>query len=254
LEEGLGALNIIVLAAVQIANMWSVKEGSLGKSNLIVCVEEDVFKIEANLFCSNKELFSLWRILLLVSNLIIGLFEIAIALVLSQNECTFDIHLIDYEVHVSGKGRKDPDCFKSCNWSIGLAPLLDKLMRMSIKKNQVGRFSKTSVKCSDDPIIVVDDSDEDEEADKVHATTNAETEDTSVPKSSSPSGSLPIELKKLPSKFNELAGEIKCLKKQVHDLEIKLQIELKEIPTKLADFTKTVTSLTSQVAKLKTLQ
>nr|GEY44387.1 hypothetical protein [Tanacetum cinerariifolium] len=37
----------------------------------------------------------------------------------------------------------------------------------------------------DDPVIVVDDSDEDEE-DEVHATTNAETEDTSVPKSSSP--------------------------------------------------------------------
>ncbi|GJU89711.1 hypothetical protein Tco_1302134 [Tanacetum coccineum] len=38
----------------------------------------------------------------------------------------------------------------------------------------------------DDPIIVVDDSDEDEEANEVHATTNIETEDTSVPKSSSP--------------------------------------------------------------------
>ncbi|GKE15701.1 hypothetical protein Tco_1423278 [Tanacetum coccineum] len=38
----------------------------------------------------------------------------------------------------------------------------------------------------DDPIIVVDDSDEDEEADEVHATTNVEIEDTSVPKSSSP--------------------------------------------------------------------
>ncbi|GKC87058.1 hypothetical protein Tco_1147707 [Tanacetum coccineum] len=38
----------------------------------------------------------------------------------------------------------------------------------------------------DDPIIVVDDSDEDEEADEVHATTNVETEDTLVPKSSSP--------------------------------------------------------------------
>nr|GEV52137.1 hypothetical protein [Tanacetum cinerariifolium] len=37
-----------------------------------------------------------------------------------------------------------------------------------------------------DPIIVVDDSDKDKEADKVHATTNVKTKDTLVPKSSSP--------------------------------------------------------------------
>ncbi|GKD65790.1 hypothetical protein Tco_1307898, partial [Tanacetum coccineum] len=40
----------------------------------------------------------------------------------------------------------------------------------------------------------------------------------------------------------------------VHELEIELPKELKEIPTKLEDFTKTATSLTSQVAELKTLQ
>nr|GEV88789.1 hypothetical protein [Tanacetum cinerariifolium] len=94
--------------------------------------------------------------------------------------------------------------------------------------------------------------DKDEEADKVHATTNVETEDTLVPKSSSPN-SLPTELKDLPSKFNELAEEVKELKKQVHELEIELLEDLKEIPSKLEDFTKSVTSLTSQVAELKTL-
>nr|GFB90623.1 hypothetical protein [Tanacetum cinerariifolium] len=97
----------------------------------------------------------------------------------------------------------------------------------------------------DDHIIVVDGSNEDEEADKVHVNTNAEIEDALVPKSLSPS-SLPTELKELPSKFNELAEEVKGLKKQVHDLEIELPGELKEIPSKLEDFTKTVTSLTSQ--------
>ncbi|GKD16303.1 hypothetical protein Tco_1205461 [Tanacetum coccineum] len=104
----------------------------------------------------------------------------------------------------------------------------------------------------DDHVIVVDDSDKDEE-DEVHPTTNAKTEDTSVPKSSSPS-SLLTELKDLPSKFNELTKEVKGLKKQVHELEIKLPGELKGNPTKLEDFTKTVTSLTSQVTELKTLQ
>ncbi|GJY45645.1 hypothetical protein Tco_0434708 [Tanacetum coccineum] len=61
-------------------------------------------------------------------------------------------------------------------------------------------------------------------------------------------------MKELPSKFNKLTEEVKGLKKQVHNLEIELPRELKEIPTKLEGFTKTVTSLTSQVAELKTLQ
>nr|GFD29239.1 hypothetical protein [Tanacetum cinerariifolium] len=39
----------------------------------------------------------------------------------------------------------------------------------------------------DDPVIIVDDSDE--EHDEVHATENVETEDTLVPKSSSPRSS-----------------------------------------------------------------
>ncbi|GJR86173.1 hypothetical protein Tco_0210184 [Tanacetum coccineum] len=173
----------------------------------------------------------------------------------------------------------------------------------------------------DDPVIVVNDSDEDED-DEVHATENVETEDTSVPKSSSPrssqvqeltnqvlilqsqkykleleknkaeaeatllkaqpsfpnvehlkellvkslktkfsnilsahdfSSSLPTELKDLPSKFNDLTEEVKGLKNQFHNLEIKLPGDLKEIPSKLEDFTKTVASLTSQVAELKAL-
>ncbi|GJR01961.1 hypothetical protein Tco_0524945 [Tanacetum coccineum] len=108
----------------------------------------------------------------------------------------------------------------------------------------------------DDLIIVVDDSDEDEEADEVHATKNVETEDTSILKSLSLS-SLPIELKDLPSKFNELTEEVKGLKKQVHELEIELLGDLKEIPSKLEDFTKIITNFITSlrtVAELKTLQ
>nr|GEV06838.1 hypothetical protein [Tanacetum cinerariifolium] len=104
----------------------------------------------------------------------------------------------------------------------------------------------------DDPIIVVNDSDENKD-DEVHATENVETEDTLVPKSLS-SSSLPTELKDLPSKFNDITKEVKGLKNQVHNLEIELLGELKEILLKLKDFTKTVTSLTSQVVELKTLQ
>nr|GEY63434.1 hypothetical protein [Tanacetum cinerariifolium] len=97
----------------------------------------------------------------------------------------------------------------------------------------------------DDHVIIVDKSDEDEP--------NSDTEDTLVPRSSSPS-SLATKLKELPSKFNELTEEIKGLQTQVHELEIKLPKELKEIPTKLEDFAKNATDLASQVAKLKTLQ
>ncbi|GJT92537.1 hypothetical protein Tco_1081382 [Tanacetum coccineum] len=119
----------------------------------------------------------------------------------------------------------------------------------------------------DDPIIVVNDSDEDEEADEVHATTNAKTEDASVPKSSSP----------ISSPIQELTNQVLILQSQKHKLELeknKAKVEfsllraqpsfpnigqlnellLKEIPTKLEDFTKIVTSLTSQVAELKTLK
>ncbi|GJX84183.1 hypothetical protein Tco_0334957 [Tanacetum coccineum] len=86
----------------------------------------------------------------------------------------------------------------------------------------------------DDPIIVVDDSDEDEE-DEVHTT-----EDTSIPKSSSPS-SLPTELKDLPSKLNELTVEVKGLKKQT------LQWELP------AEFLSLLAQVASVQAKLNTL-
>nr|GEY22602.1 hypothetical protein [Tanacetum cinerariifolium] len=86
----------------------------------------------------------------------------------------------------------------------------------SLKQSSVS--SKEAIK--DDLIIVVDNTDEDEE-DEIHAATNDETEYTS---------------------------------KQVHELEIELPRDLKEISTTLKDFTKTITSLTSQVAELKSLQ
>ncbi|GKC72518.1 hypothetical protein Tco_1118401 [Tanacetum coccineum] len=64
---------------------------------------------------------------------------------------------------------------------------------------------------------------------------------------------MPTELKELPSKFTELTGELKGLKKHVHELEIELPRDLKDIPNKLETFTSTVKSLTTQVAKIKTL-
>ncbi|GKD21135.1 hypothetical protein Tco_1222838 [Tanacetum coccineum] len=62
----------------------------------------------------------------------------------------------------------------------------------------------------DDPVIVVDDSDEDED-DEVHATENVETEDTSVPKSSSPRS----------SQIHGLTNQVLILQSQNHKLKLK---------------------------------
>ncbi|GKE28115.1 hypothetical protein Tco_1443499, partial [Tanacetum coccineum] len=105
----------------------------------------------------------------------------------------------------------------------------------------------------DDPIIVVDDSEEDEKEDKneeIHSTTNDETEDISDSTPPSPS-SLPTELKELSLMFNELTDEVKALKTQVYGLETEVPGDLKDLPTKLEEFTTTVTSLTSQVAEIE---
>ncbi|GJU28185.1 hypothetical protein Tco_1166806 [Tanacetum coccineum] len=65
---------------------------------------------------------------------------------------------------------------------------------------------------------------------------------------------LPTELKELPSKFTTLSGDIKELKQHVCDMKIELPEDLKEIPTKLETFTSAISSLTSQVAELKNIQ
>ncbi|GKD19904.1 hypothetical protein Tco_1209062, partial [Tanacetum coccineum] len=143
----------------------------------------------------------------------------------------------------------------------------------------------------DEPIIILDESEEEEEVDKdkdTHATSHdkdeleqqkakskAEITSPSYPNinqltdllvsSLKPEFSkllashdfancLPTELKKLPSNFTALSGEIKELKKHVKDIEIELPGDLKEIPTKLENFTSTISSLTSQVAELKNIQ
>ncbi|GJS33360.1 hypothetical protein Tco_0531742 [Tanacetum coccineum] len=117
----------------------------------------------------------------------------------------------------------------------------------------------------DDPIIVTDES-EDEEAEKedTHDTSHDVPKDISVrpsypdinhlidllgtslkPKLSKRLAShnfasrLPTKLKELPSKFTELSREIKELKQHVKDMEIELPGDLKEIPTKLETFTST---------------
>ncbi|GJW64879.1 hypothetical protein Tco_0116763 [Tanacetum coccineum] len=61
------------------------------------------------------------------------------------------------------------------------------------------------------------------------------------------------QLKELSSKFTILSREVKDLKKHVQGMEIMLPGDLKEIPNKLETFISTISSLTSQVAELKTL-
>ncbi|GKD24699.1 hypothetical protein Tco_1230913, partial [Tanacetum coccineum] len=143
----------------------------------------------------------------------------------------------------------------------------------------------------DDPIIVVDDSEEDVEEDKneeIHSTTNDETEYILASTSPSPrsiqlqelknqvlllqsqkhtletkktkilsahdfSSLLPTELKDFPSKFNKLTEEVKGLKQQVHELDLELPGDLKDIPSKLEDFTKAVASVQANLKTIDTL-
>ncbi|GJZ78241.1 hypothetical protein Tco_0642913 [Tanacetum coccineum] len=108
----------------------------------------------------------------------------------------------------------------------------------------------------DEPIIISDESEVEEEVNK-DKDTHASSYDPELFKllaSHNFASCLPTKLKELPSKFTELSIQIKELKKHVKDMEIKLPGDLKEILTKLETFTSTISSLTSQVAKLKDIQ
>nr|GEV94508.1 ribonuclease H-like domain-containing protein [Tanacetum cinerariifolium] len=86
----------------------------------------------------------------------------------------------------------------------------------------------------DDPIIVVDDSDEDEEANKdgLHATSNIETKDVTVPKSYLPGQLNELLVKSLQTKFSKILS--------THDLSSSLPTELNDLPYKFNELTKEV--------------
>nr|GEZ11906.1 hypothetical protein [Tanacetum cinerariifolium] len=65
---------------------------------------------------------------------------------------------------------------------------------------------------------------------------------------------FPTELKELPSKITGLSREIKELQHHIKCMEIELPGDLIKIPTKLESFIYTISSLSSQVAKLKNIQ
>ncbi|GJQ93440.1 putative reverse transcriptase domain-containing protein [Tanacetum coccineum] len=107
----------------------------------------------------------------------------------------------------------------------------------------------------DEPIIVSDKSEEEEEVAKdkdTKATSHDVPKDTSVPPSPSPKSAqiqdLMAQVHLLQSQKEKLLSrEIKELKKHVRDMEIELRGDLKEIPIKLDTFTSTISSLSSQV-------
>ncbi|GJT47878.1 hypothetical protein Tco_0974035 [Tanacetum coccineum] len=89
----------------------------------------------------------------------------------------------------------------------------------------------------DDPVIVVNDSDE------VHATKNVETEDTSVPKSSSPKSSQVQELtnQELPAKFLDVSSQVKMVQAKLKTLD-SLPSLLNKVTNSLNQFSQTITS------------
>ncbi|GJR27457.1 hypothetical protein Tco_1103689 [Tanacetum coccineum] len=139
----------------------------------------------------------------------------------------------------------------------------------------------------DDPVIVVDDSDEDED-DEIHATKNVEIKDTSVPKSSSPKSSQIQELTnqvlilqsqkyKRELEKNKAKAEAALLKAQpsfpnmeqlkellvkyfktefsniiyAYDFSSSIPTKLKDLPSKLNELTGEVKELKKQVHELK---
>ncbi|GJY49059.1 hypothetical protein Tco_0439015 [Tanacetum coccineum] len=128
----------------------------------------------------------------------------------------------------------------------------------------------------DEPIIILDESEEEEEVSKdkdTHASshnarpsyldinqltdllaTSLKTKLSKLLASHDFAIFLPNALKELPSKFTKLSAEIKELKKHVLDMEFELPGDLKEIPTKLETFTSIISSLSSQVAELNNIQ
>ncbi|GJW47194.1 hypothetical protein Tco_0078840 [Tanacetum coccineum] len=165
-----------------------------------------------------------------------------------------------------------------------ISPKVGKLEDLSdiLKDTRSAFFTPDSP--TDEPIIVLEESEEEE-----NAKNDKDTKDTSTPppspklaqiktKPSYPdinqltkllvtslkhdlskllashkfASCLPTKLKELPSKITKLSGEIKELKQHIKDMEIELPGDLKEIPSKLETFTSTISSLSSQ-EKLKTL-
>nr|GEV24583.1 hypothetical protein [Tanacetum cinerariifolium] len=136
----------------------------------------------------------------------------------------------------------------------------------------------------DDPVIVVNDSDEDED-DEVHATENVETKDTLVPKSSSPRSSQVQELINQVPQDYDVYSATPCLSIHViyassclyirslsvmlsrisfyvlirqrgvtlstHDFSSSLPTELKDLPSNFNDLTKEVKGLKNQVHNLE---
>ncbi|GJX85659.1 hypothetical protein Tco_0336433 [Tanacetum coccineum] len=68
------------------------------------------------------------------------------------------------------------------------------------------------------------------------------------------SASIPMELKELPTKVNEISGTLGDLKKYVEQLEIEVLGELKDLPNKLQDFQASISVLTTKVASLEGLK
>ncbi|GJZ22601.1 hypothetical protein Tco_0559640 [Tanacetum coccineum] len=111
---------------------------------------------------------------------------------------------------------------------------------------------KTAHTDSDEPIIVSDESKEEEtKKDKgTHTTSHDEKLEQQKAKAEAEVASMKVR----PSypDINQLTKLL--LKRHVRDIEIELPGDLKEIPTKLETFTSTISNLTSQVAKQKNIQ
>ncbi|GKC75305.1 hypothetical protein Tco_1126079, partial [Tanacetum coccineum] len=163
-------------------------------------------------------------------------------LAFNLNECIYSASFIIHSESASGNdalaaSTTEADPGNSAP-SIDLHVLTDQTTSVNLAKlvSHVKPSFKVLDSPEDDPVIIVADSDEDKD-DEVHATENVETEDTSVPKSSSPSSTL------LSQYGTSKRAASKVLKIEfsnilfAHDFSSSLPTELKDLSSKFDELT-----------------
>ncbi|GKC83568.1 hypothetical protein Tco_1139285 [Tanacetum coccineum] len=176
---------------------------------------------------------------------------------------TEPVYLASFIFHSESASRCDVLADFTTKVDPGKSAPYDSIPQQHDKTKSAGDELKTAHTNLNEPIIITDKSEEEEAKryEDTHATSHDEPEDTSGPHPPSPKS---LEQKKAEAEVaflkaqplypnvNQLTELL--LKKHVQDMEIKLPGDLKDVPNKLETYTSIVSSLTSQVAELKTLQ
>ncbi|GJS06115.1 hypothetical protein Tco_0362911 [Tanacetum coccineum] len=163
------------------------------------------------------------------------------------------VYLASFIFHSESASRCDVLADFTTKVDPGKSAPYDSIPQQHDKTKSAGDELKTAHTNLNEPIIITDKSEEEEAKryEDTHATSHDEPEDTSEQKKAEAEVAF-LKAQPLYPNVNQLTELL--LKKHVQDMEIKLPGDLKDVPNKLETYTSIVSSLTSQVAELKTLQ